>query len=599
MLDRRALFFRVLPGILPVFQCLVFAEQTHTNPARITVTATRISAEPIALNLDSEPGVLINSQGGPGIQSDLSIRGSSFSGAGLSLSGLALKNPQTEHFHAELPLPSVILTKPEILTGIRQTIGADGHLVGTVSLDFLPVFKEQRIDLGVGERGRDWQSLLYQLPLTADEGSGRVSLGVFAGREKAEGVDYRDNDLDRLSGGVHIQALTDKSQTDVVAARQWKEFGARGYYGVSPDLFAEEEMDDTLVLARSQWQSADGSYVRMSAVWRAIEDDYRLYWTLPGIYANHHLSTFSAVTADGKSAVLNGAVVSWRVGAEGERLDSSRLGNHRRKRGVLLLLPQWSFNGIRVDAGARGEVFTDESPAVLPQAGLDVEIAENSSVYCSYTESVRRPSFTELNYDSPGSLGRQGLKRQQARSFEAGWRWESPRSMDWQLALFHRRSKNTVDWIKELSTSPRWVATDLGTVDTRGAELAVRYVPAGRFRIIAAYTWLDKVHDTELYASRYVLDYPRHLAQLSAVWRVNGSCEIVAAQALRRQTANPIRTSDRSATNGRLALHMTPGRLDGIKLTFLVDNIWNNHFEVFAGQPVAGRRFSAALTIGW
>ena len=45
---------------------------------------------------------------GSGGQNDLSIQGSSFSGAGLCVEGLALRNAQTEHFHGELPvLPEV------------------------------------------------------------------------------------------------------------------------------------------------------------------------------------------------------------------------------------------------------------------------------------------------------------------------------------------------------------------------------------------------------------------------------------------------------------------------------------------------------------
>ena len=56
-------------------------------------------------------------------------------------------------------------------------------------------------------------------------------------------------------------------------------------------------------------------------------------------------------------------------------------------------------------AGARAEVFSDDSPAWLPQAGAEVRLGERDTAYASYTETVRQPSYTELNYESPGSLG--------------------------------------------------------------------------------------------------------------------------------------------------------------------------------------------------
>ncbi len=57
-----------------------------------------------------DPIVLVNSQGWA--QHDLSIRGSSYTGAGVSINGLNLKVPYSAHFNAELPLFGNLLSTP-------------------------------------------------------------------------------------------------------------------------------------------------------------------------------------------------------------------------------------------------------------------------------------------------------------------------------------------------------------------------------------------------------------------------------------------------------------------------------------------------------
>ncbi|HKL21679.1 MAG TPA: hypothetical protein VJ904_07730, partial [Tichowtungia sp.] len=134
------IFLTTLPLALAAFISL--AAEPNEIPV-ITVTAAAQTAENAAIHdvLRAEPGVVLNSRGGS--QNDLSVRGSSFSGAGLSLGGLTLRNPQTEHFHAELPLPAAMLSRPAVRTGLDNQ---GGHLVGTVGFDLLPIIGKKQAE---------------------------------------------------------------------------------------------------------------------------------------------------------------------------------------------------------------------------------------------------------------------------------------------------------------------------------------------------------------------------------------------------------------------------------------------------------------------
>lgn len=579
------------------------AEPAATNLAPITVSATGIAPawvvgqnDTIARALAAEPGVVLQSQGGYAAQNDLSIRGSSFSGAGLSLAGLSLRNPQTEHVNAELPLPSSLLTPPRVLTGLDQARATDGHLVGSVAQEFAPVKPTRRLSGGIGETDRQWESALVQEPVATGPRGAQWGASAFGAHESADAVDYPDNDVDLWNAGGRVQVISPEGQADLAAAHQEKDFGARGYYGLSPTLPADEQVEDTLLVFSGRRGSLEESFARLSAQWRELDDDYTI---LPAVYVNHTASRELSAFADGRQALPADVSVAWRTGVEGEDMESVKLGNHDRQRGVFQLLPGWEHGALGLTAGARGEVFSGDEPAVLPQAGVDLKVCEAATLYASYTETVRQPSFTELNYESPGSLGNSGLQRQDARALEGGVRTRLGDHAEGHAALFQQWSEQTVDWVRKTPASTRYEAVNIGDVDTLGAEVGASAELGRRVGVQAQYTWLDKGDDAEVYASRYALDYAQHLLQLSAVWRAAQTVSFTATQLLRWQEDNPMRTTGSEAAIGSGAANLALPTFPNGVLTLALDNVWDDDYQVFAGQKVAGRRASAGVTLDW
>ncbi|MBI9019861.1 MAG: TonB-dependent receptor [Verrucomicrobia bacterium] len=562
----------------------------ETNIPTITVTASAQTSENAAIHevLRAEPGVVLNSQGGS--QNDLSVRGSSFSGAGLSLGGLTLRNPQTEHFNAELPLPAAMLSRPSVRTGLDNQ---GGHLVGTVNFDLLPIIGKKQMEAGFGADHRDWQSLLVQQMLTDTLG-----IGVFAGRESANGVDYSDNDYDREYVGGHLQFRQDDTQVDLLIAHQEKEFGARGYYGVTDALPATEATEDTLIFLSATRGDLNGAYLRGGISWHEFNDDYQL----PTIsYRNQHRSRISSAFFDGRTLEVNGFALSWRADVDEERVASSGLGFHHRTRGGVSLLPQWRGDRLKITAGIRGEFLAGNPPEYLPQLGAEYLLSDNLTAFASYTETVRLPSYTELNYNSPSSLGTAGLKPQTTEQVEIGFKGIPSESMDWKVSAFHRRSKNTIDWMKTNSVA-RWVAADIGNLDVYGLEAQLGWYPAQNIEMQFAYTWIYKdreASDFGGYASRYALDYPEHLAQASLLWRPVDAVEIGTVQTLRLQTENNARTSSDFGADSSFVVRFTPPKADCATLSLLINNAWNDNFQAFPGQKPPERFAGISLTLTW
>lgn len=588
--------------LLFVFCGYVDADMVETNDSTITVTGRQIdagwagnSAGNVVFGLDFEPRILVNSQGGYGGQNDLSIRGSSFSGAGLTIGGLALRNPQTEHFNLELPLSSQMFYRPRVMTGLDQVRSGESYLTGSVEMEIRPIIEHAGVDVGFGDGGWNWQSFLYEFPLSEEVGSRRLAGSVFAVREVADSIDSADNDLDRTGFGGQLQWQADSFQADLCASAQEKDFGATGYYGVPVSLDAEEHIEDSIVFGSARWGGrGDEEYARASGMLRLIDDVYKIN---PGIYTNQTESTVVSCGVDGRRKLVQAVELNWRVSGNMEDIDSIQLGDYDRAQGSCLVLPEWSKSDLRVSAGLASEVFTDDGPAFMPQAGVNYGLTEASSVYVSYSGTVRQPSYTELNYDSPGSLGNSGLERQEALNIEAGYKWEPLSIFSCRLAGIGQYSENTVDWVRESSESTKWTAMNLGDVDTVGVEMELWCVPAEDMGVSTSYTWLHKENDADIYASRYVLDYPEHLVQVSAIVRLCSYSSLVAGQSIRWQTDNPMRGSDEFSAIGRIALqNRLVAFIDGT-LTVAVDNIWDDDFEDYAGAPVSGRMLSVQLSV--
>jgi hypothetical protein len=136
-----------LKFLLSPFLLLAFAAAVTAAPDAwpiIDVTASRLDSQPylspygelsVAEEAASIPGVRLQRQGLGSPQADLRIRGGAFSSSGFALEGLPLFDPQTEHFHADLPLSPLLADRVRLLTGLEQFSAMSGHASGTVDMD--------------------------------------------------------------------------------------------------------------------------------------------------------------------------------------------------------------------------------------------------------------------------------------------------------------------------------------------------------------------------------------------------------------------------------------------------------------------------------
>lgn len=494
-----------------------------------------------------DPVVLVNSQGWA--QHDLSIRGSGYTGAGISINGLNLKSPYSAHYNSELPFLGNLLSAPQARTGWGNV---SGHLIGTAAYQTVPQASRLQAEAQVGTKEH------YQTTLSGHTGS----IGGFLDWEKARQIDDDANDLDRLAGGAHIQHFYNDWQLDLIGAHQQKNFGTQGYSGVGS---GEQQLDDSLLFMSATHGEPDGSFFRTSAALREMDLD-------------EADSRFGAISAEGRTMEIQHVALNLRGDVENEYANG-----RDRTRGSVLLLPEARFERFKFSGGLNTVLQTEESAEFLPLAGVDWFATDNSTVYAAYSENIQQPDYQTLDNNPL-------LQQQQTQNTELGFRQFVSANLDWRAAGFYRRLENASDWMAG-------VATDLGTLNMGGLESEISYYPSDALEVRAFYQWIHK--DNRATDGFYELDYPEHMFNFSGHWRFAPEFLLFAAQTLRYQTDNDTRTSSNFGADASVGLHYFPRFANNARLSLLVDNLWDSDFQAIPGLKPPGRTLSAGITVGW
>lgn len=547
--------------------------------------------------LETLPGVATRNQGFGGAQTDISVRGGAFNSSGLLLGGLALRNPQTEHFQCDLSVPDGTFCAPEVLTGLERFAVSSGHPSGAVALDFAPIEAGGLAAAGIGEAGHQLARIRHGTRWS--DGGAAFGVAAFAAADGADRTDGQaDNYLRRYALGGRGEIVTDAGRFDLLAVGTIREFGARGFYGTPLTLPSDERVEDTLILAGvSSGDRSEDSASRLTAAFRRTEDAYWYRGKGAG-HPSRHVSDVWTLHGDAVRPLGGDFRLTARGDASWEEVASRSLGDHERGQLAAAVLPGWRRGAWEFTAGGAVEGCSDDRPAWLPAAGAVWHPSEAHRVFLSYSEAARQPSYTEYNYNNPTSLGNRGLGRQHTRTTEAGWRgsWSG---LTGGLTAFAERGRDVVDWVRLLPTDPVYRAVNLDTVDSSGLTADAVVAVDSALDLLLSGTLLRKSCETPVYASRYALDYPEQQIRMDVRWRPAQAWDVRVWQGVARMAENPLRRGGRTHLDAGGEIRWRVPRVPDLTLALGLANAWNSGFETYAGQPQAERRVYTVAEYRW
>lgn len=533
-------------------------------------------------------------QGPAGGLADLSVNAGAFSESGLVLAGAPLRNAHTEHFNADLPVPSAWIGAAAVPTALDLARRTAGHTAGALALELsAPSGREGSVTAGAGLRG------LAFVRADAAEGfaisdSVRGWAGAFVDSAHADRVDgYDDNSLWRVTAGGRVGALAENWRADLLVAGFWRDFGVRGAYGANEKYPAWEEDAGGMLFGSWKYDAGDGQPAELTVSWQREHDVYWLDRYDHEFYENRHTSDTVVLHGATRRVFAERFFIDLRSDTLFEIIRSRSLGDHSRVQESLAAIPGVAVGDWEFSLGPAADLFSNYNSRFSGAGGIAYRFDERTKAQLSYREAYRAPSYTELNYESPSSLGNSGLPLKGRRTVALDLVRDRAR-----IGLFYARSSHLVDWLKG-SPSSAWYATDLGEVDVFGASGEGEWKLGGGVTLRAEGELAKKFSDADYYASRYALDYPLAGIVGTLKWEIVEGLAVSWRQGVEVWERNPIRRGGRIRNVSRAEASWELPFLRGVTARLGVDDIFDQGFEVFPGQRAAGISAYASLTWCW
>ena len=456
--------------------------------------------------LQQVAGIDIRRRGIAGMQADLYIRGGSFDQTLLLIDGVKLDDAQTGHHSMNLVLPLEVIERIEIVKGPAARVFGQNAFTGAINI----VTKSALESSGV----LTYQAGSYgQINAEFTIGSSNEKAGIITHytRKTAEG--YRFN-TDFTNEQIFLKGLFNKDKTPIefVATFSERKFGANGFYALPSYADQYEETQGSLV-AFSSRISNNSWLLKPRIYWRRGQDEYVFLRNNPSIYRNLHITHKIGASIDASNTnklgttglgidVASVSIVSNNLGAR-DRIMTTLFAEHRF---------EVANNSLDITPGIALTNYTDFGTHFFPGIDIGYHLNDQMHLYANAGYTYRIPTFTDLYYSDPTTLGNVNLKPEEALTKELGWRWKLDR-IELTTAIFHRTAKNLIDYVRA-SDDGRFEATNIRKVNTKGLEFEAntQFAIGQKIQQISlGYTYLnDDVKEINLAFSRYSINSLRH-----------------------------------------------------------------------------------------
>jgi iron complex outermembrane receptor protein len=430
------------------------------------------------------------------VQGDLSIRGSSFGQALVLLNGLRMDDVQSGHHDMDLPLPTELIQRIEVLRGAGSTLYGSDAMAGSVNvITATPEHTDLHLGAGVGNFGINQQSGSAALVWR------KLDEQIDAERDFSSGF-RADRDYRSLTLFSNTGVNTALGHSLLMLGYGDKPFGADQFYGP----FNSWERTKSWFAGVKQDL---GKNTEFDFGFRRHTDEFILLRNNPSVYENNHIDkSWQADLRRHDQVTQNSALF---YGAEGihESITSNNLGDHDRSRGAVYLdydvraLKRFSFS-----AGAREEIFSASHGEFNPTAAAGVWLKPSLKLKGSVSRAFRLPSYTDLYYTDPANIGNPFLRPERAWDYEGGLLWVPNARIKGEATIFERRDRDVIDYVRSSPTSP-YMAENIQKLNFTGVELSMEWRLPHNQQVQIAYTGLHGVQQSlSGLQTKYSFNYP-------------------------------------------------------------------------------------------
>jgi len=493
-------------------------KNTDNSISILTISREEIqksTATSVSDLLQQIAGIDIRRRGAEGMQADLYIRGGSFDQTLLLIDGIKVEDPQTGHHTMNMTLPLEVIEKIEITKGSAGRIYGQNAFTGAIN-----IITKQNIEnnLSVELTGGSFDQKRGSLTVQRNLENSDILFNY--SRKESEGYRY-NTDFKNDEFFVKSNFKIKNQNISATGAFNERKFGANGFYA-SPAAIDQYEETQASIVGLSTTYKKDKLIIKPKLYWKRNQDMYVYLRQDPSVYRNLHISNKVGVEVN---ASTPNAIGNLGIGFDLSKvsLSSNNLGDRDRTMLNIFIEQKINFQSKKIDLtpGVAITHFSDVSTRLNYQSnffnnlffypGMDLgyRLNQNLKLYSNIGYTYRIPTYTDLFYSSPTTLGNENLKLEKALTKEFGLKYLK-NNFNLSMSLYQRDASDIIDYVKNNEAEP-WQASNIREIITNGFELSMGYkFYLGAFRpqsINIGYSNInDDLLETDFTFSRYALN---------------------------------------------------------------------------------------------
>ena len=485
---------------------LPFSQNSHTISIINAEEIKNSTAQNVADLLQQIPGIDVRRRGTDGMQSDLYIRGGNFNQTLLLIDGIKADDAQTGHHTMNMIIPFENIERIEVIKGPAARIFGQNAFGGAINIVTKNTLEDQmNLQLGTGSYGRFNGEIGGALNIKNTTHQFQYA------RNSSKG--YRFN-TDYNNDNFFLKSTfnTKKAAINLIGIFNQRKFGANGFYA-SPAFVDQYEETQTSLIGVSSEHKIKKLTIKPRIYWRRNQDNYFFLRQNPSFFENFHISNKigAEINANYRSKL---GISGFGLELAQTYLSSNNLGKRQRTAVNLFVEHRMTFFKDKLDItpGVAVNYITDFKFHAFPGIDLGYKINKHFKLYGNVGYTYRIPTYTELYYASPTTLGNKNLKPERAFAQELGANFKN-KFVYVNLVGFHREAFDLIDYTKAVETDI-FTANNIRKVNTLGLESNVNF----GFKFLKqqqnfnlGYTFMkDIIKGLDVPFSRYALNSTKH-----------------------------------------------------------------------------------------
>jgi outer membrane cobalamin receptor len=532
--------------------------------------------------LQQDTTVNLQSRAAQGVQADLSIRGTTFEQSLVLVNGLRVNDPETAHLNLDISVPLDAISRVEVLHGSGSTFYGSDAVGGAINLITQPPPEDTRLAL-IGKSGAGSYGSLEN-HLRADLVTRHVSEELTGSRDTSNGfMQDRNYSSNALASETWLKLLP-LGTTDVLLAASDRPYGANQFYGAYDSWERTKGWFAAL-------QQQMGEKTSASFAYRKHTDLFVLLLDQPNYYRNNHVTTAWQGALRRADELGSNTTLSYGLEANGDAIHSTNLGVHARNQGAgYVNLSLRALKRFSLSLGAREQVFSGVGQVFSPSVAAAYSLTGTLRLRGSVGHGYRLPTYLDLYYSDPTTIGNPNLKPESSWSYEGGLDWTPARApLTLSATGFSLHQKNGIDYSKFDLSAP-WQAVNVANFAYNGAEASMRVRLPHAQQLQLGYTAVQATSPPPGLISEYAFNYAAQSALIAWTGELPG--KIVARSQLavvQRTTRSPYPVWD-------VQLARDAGRFRPYVRAL---NLTNTSYQEIPGVPVQGRTIMAGAEFSW